>query len=135
MNIFILVLILFIGFSFQQYYEKLENDYGFEGNEKQILSRQLLALLVVFLILILSVASAFNDMPIISSPLWVLLMCLALVFIGVSSIVNKISVIKLRSFDPPKGALAVVFGLLSIFIAVIIAIAYLQGSLFGGAFN
>jgi hypothetical protein len=135
MNVFILILILFVGFSFQQYYTKLENDFGFEENEKRILSKQLLALLVVFLILILSVGSVFNDVPIISPPLWVLLMCLSLVFIGVSSIVNRVSVVRLRSFDPLKGALAVVFGLLSILTAVIIAIAYIQGSLFLGAFN
>ena len=135
MNVFTLILIVFVAFSFQQYYTKLENDYGFEENEKRILSRQLFALVVVSLTLILSVASAFNDVPIISPLILILLMCLSLVFVGVSSIVNRVSVIKLRSFDPPKGTLAVVLGLLSILTAVIIAIAYLQGGLFWGAFN
>ncbi|MBK8904629.1 MAG: hypothetical protein IPM53_25850 [Anaerolineaceae bacterium] len=135
MNVFILILILFVGFSFQQYYARLENDFGFEEHEKRILSKQLLALLVVFLILILSVGSVFNDLPIISSPLWVLLMCLSLLFVGASSIVNKISVIRLRSFDPPKGILAVVFGWLLILTAVIVGIAYIQGDLFFGIFE
>jgi len=119
----------------EQYHAKIQNDYGFEENEKRILFMQTVALTGVLLILILSVGSMLNDPPIINSPLWVLLMCLLLIYIGVSSIVYKVSVIRFRGFDPPKGTLAVVFGLLSILLAVIVAIAYFQGVLFFGIFG
>jgi hypothetical protein len=119
----------------EKYHTKIQNDYGFKENEKRILFMQTIALTSVLLILILSVGSIFNDTPFINSPLWVLLMCLLLVYIGISSIVHKVSVIRLRGFAPPEGTLAVVFGLLSILLAVIVAIAYFQGVLFFGIFG
>ena len=118
--------VLFVSLSMWQYYMKIQHTYNFEEADIQILSRQNIAYLIFFLTLPLAIGSiiGLNNSSIFNSLIWVVLTCISLVYIGISSIKHKVSVLRLRHFDPPKGNLAVIFGTLSIMLAIIFSLTY-----------
>jgi hypothetical protein len=118
---------LFISLSFWQFHVKIQNYYPFDETEKRVLFKQLIALLIVFFSLILKVGVIFNWTPLLNFSIWIWLISFSLVFIGISSIINKVTVIGLRSWRQPRGNWAVLLGLLSILVAIIISISYLRG--------
>ena len=126
MSVLIFIWAVFVSLSMWQYHEKIQHIYHFDGADTKILSRQIIAYLIFFLTLPLAIGSiiGLNNSSIFNSLIWVVLTCISLVYIGISSIMDKVSVFRLRLFDPPKGNLAVLFGTLSIILAVIFSLTY-----------
>jgi putative Mn2+ efflux pump MntP len=128
MNIWIFILMLFVGFYMRQYHLKIQNEYRFDDTERRVLFSQTIALSVLLLTFVLSVGFTLTETHTIDPSIWIWLMCLMLVYIGISSIVNKVSVIRRRMHEPPKGNEAVFWGIILILLAVVLVIKYYQDS-------
>ena len=126
MSVLIFIWTIFVSLSMWQYHEEIQHIYHFDAADRKILSRQIIAYLIFFLTFPLAIGSiiGLNNSSIFNSLIWVVLTCISLVYIGISSIMHKVSVCRLRLFDPPKGNLAVLFGTLSIILAIIFSLTY-----------
>ncbi|MCB8943307.1 MAG: hypothetical protein H6658_06105 [Ardenticatenaceae bacterium] len=123
-----IAVMMFVALSMWQYHQKIQNEYFLDDAERRILFPQTIALSVLLLTFVLSAGFTLTESHPVNPAIWVWLMCLMLVFIGASSIKNKVSVVRRRMHQPPKGNEAVFWGIILIILAVVLVVKYYQCS-------